>query len=92
MKSVHKYVLPAGRGRYTVPIREGAILRLVGSQGDRLALWYEVDPTAELKEEEFHLLHTGEEFDPSGMGYIGTASFFAGNYIVHVYKKLPSPA
>jgi hypothetical protein len=59
----------------------------VEEQGQNISMWFEVNTHLGLVERRFQFYVTGVEI-PAGLVYIGTATFNAGELVLHVYEVL----
>lgn len=85
MKTVHKYVLPDG-ARVAINMPDGAEVLTARKQGDCICVWARVDPAAPAVRREFHLSTTGDTLPPDIGRYLGTAMFYGGSFVVHVFE------
>lgn len=89
MKSVWKYELQLGCTTLDMPA--GAVILTAGAQGNTLSAWVEVDPDQEETESRtISVFGTGQKIaeEPGEkLRYVATA--LVGNYVWHVYERLP---
>lgn len=89
MKQIRKFKLPIIRTSY-LPIPDGAKILTVRAQPHdplHVFLWAEIDPEATKRARKFHVVGTGQEFDPSPYTYIGTVEIAGGVLVWHVYEE-----
>jgi hypothetical protein len=82
-KTIYKYTLPFDSGMATVRMPRGAKILAAREHGSYIGIWAEVIVDNPSEERSFIVAMTGGDC-PDGR-YIGTASFFDGRYIAHVY-------
>lgn len=93
MKVIYKYTLAPDPGVTGIKVRDKAKIIHVAAQGDKIALWYEVDTREALMNLDFIIYLTGQEFDKDFEGrqrYISTVLFADGGYVVHLYEIKPT--
>jgi len=86
MKSVFKYEIPI-LDSSAIMMHDGAIIRHVDNQHERLCIWAEVDPQNAMSSRTFYVRGTGHELPPN-VEYIGTAIFASGALVFHVYQDV----
>lgn len=86
MKVIFKYEI--GR-RTDISLPVGSEVLSVGFQRGDIVLWVK-QPTNQLKREirTFITIFTGEEFDDTGIEYIGTTHSNDVTYVFHVYEEI----
>lgn len=80
---IFKYELPV-TDVVTVSMPKGAKILTVQPQRGAVTLWAEVDPTARRVDRRFQIVGTGNNFDPNGARYLGSAQ--TGIFVWHVYE------
>lgn len=65
---IFKYEL----GRQPILMPRGAVAIYVGEQGNDIYIWMLCDPMQPGEERVFHVISTGESFDPQELTHIGT--------------------
>jgi hypothetical protein len=76
-------------GNNTVKMPDGAYIMHVGVQkNDKIVMWAEVDPSAEVTERKFRVYATGEPHTYDDADYVGTVQTGAG-YVWHIYEVYP---
>ena len=86
MKVVWKVNLTHTPGITEVQLPVGAIILSVQNQYDTLALYVEVDTTVPIEKHRFLVVETGKELiNDKGRLYIGSALFFGGDYVLHIF-------
>ena len=73
-----------------VQLQKGSSILKCEEQHDKITLWYLCDPEAELSEETFYVVGTGQQLPDTFPGlYVGTAQ--VGPLVWHVFfKKKPN--
>ena len=66
----------------------GAEIIHLGEQNDDICMWAVVDPEAEDTKRYFHVVGTGNEFDPSDKKYIGSAQVSGGKFVFHIWERI----
>lgn len=90
-KVIWKYPLhspgwPAGAPmRHTVEMPMVSVVLCLQLQGETPTLWVQVDPTSSVVARTFEWVLTGREV-PHGGRYIGTAQFWGGSLVKHLYE------
>jgi len=81
---IWKYDLNTGENLIQIP-KQAQIVH-VGKQGDYdFYLWAKVDPDAAVETRQFHVVETGEEFDPK-LTFVGTI-LMSDTYVLHVLEE-----
>ena len=78
-----------------VQMQKGSTIIKVGEQESRITLWYVCDPEAELHEETFYVVATGQQLPDTFPGlYVDTVQIGGGETVQHVwhvfFKKRPN--
>ncbi len=87
-RTIYKYSLVTP----TFDIPKGAVFLHCGSDPGyegNIALWFEVNPGAELERRTFHVFGTGHLIEDNGLQYLGTIR--QNIYMWHIYQEMPSP-
>jgi hypothetical protein len=93
MKAIHKYTLAPDPGVTGLQVRAKAKIIHVAAQGDKIALWYEVDTHEAWMNLDFIIYLTGQEFDKDFVNrqrHVATVLFNQGIYVVHLYEIKPT--
>ncbi len=88
---VFKYPLEVMSGVQTLDIPEDAAILHIGSQDDKIMMWYEVNPAEDIKQSHFRVYATGEPIQKYSTkwgdeypDHLGTVQM--GKFVWHVYR------
>jgi len=74
-----------------IPMQQGSRITKVGEQGGKLTLWYICDPEAEINDETFYVVGTGQQLPDTFPGtYVGSVQINvegAREMVWHVFFK-----
>jgi len=85
MRKIYKYVLPDSTPSI-VKAPSGAMALCAQVQADKICVWMNVDPGAEDREYDFHIVPTGGEV-PEYSHYVSTVQILGGKFIFHIYLE-----
>ncbi len=80
---IYKYLISPDS---SIMMPVGAKVLCVGVQRDETYLWAMVDPDAPGEERHFRAIPTGQQFDPTGMEYVGTFHGVEGWTVFHLFE------
>lgn len=85
MQAIHKFMLPAHSGRFTLWMPQGAQLIHVNVQHGLPCLWALVQVANKGGSREFEMRLTGAESEPVGP-YVGTVLLDSGAFVLHMFE------
>lgn len=88
--TVWKAILQAKSAPQSIVVPEGAELLCAHAQFDQVCVWYRCDPAKPKVRREVVCVLTGTNSPTPETGrYLGTAILHGGNYVVHVFERIP---
>lgn len=88
MRTIYKYRINFGAPSLEIPLGSKCIH--VGSQGEHVCMWVEVDDDAQLETERWHLfiIGTGHQL-PAGAEHEHLGSVIMDPFVWHLYRVMP---
>jgi len=87
MKRIYKYHVPI-ENNFHIEMPLGAHILSFQVQNEVAFIWALVEPKNKKVLRHFVLVGTGQEFDPSWLGYIGTIQTYQGKFVWHLFEKI----
>lgn len=85
MRAIWKYVLTAGTGMTSIPMKRGARILSAHNQAERICLWALVDPAAPDVRHGVAVVTTGQAIPDDVPPFVGTVLLAGGSVVVHVF-------
>lgn len=85
MSQIWKFSLHGPQQEIAMP--KGAEILSVQRQDSEPQIWARINPDAPKEIRRFRSIMTGEEFDATGLLYIGTVQIRDGVFVVHVFEE-----
>ena len=86
--TVHKFSFAAEPGVHEVDVRQTLGCLMAREQHDRVAVWFHTEPGQHTVTRKIAIVETGKPApDPNTCRYLGSAMFFNGGYVLHVFES-----
>lgn len=90
-EAIYKYRTQVSTKPLNLFLPKGAQILSVHIQRDQCYIWALVDPEAKNEGRTFHIVATGELFDPTGLTYVGTFHGVEGWMVFHLFEQASAP-
>lgn len=74
-----------------IEVPHGAELLCAREQYGQICVWFRCDPSAPKEMRDITIVGTGHPAPADEGRYLGTASLYGGNLMLHVFERVPPP-